>query len=300
MKKSHPEWVLKSVEFDAFGLHVKPTVAYRLMFEYLLRSPSYELARKANMEGLSSADKKILPSDFDQVLKTYELLGDVRFIAPGDWWLTKGIQAFGNASPKPVVRQIYEFDNGPLVDKELLEQQVSTFVDKVRPYEGLRPSLLINIPIGIKKSEAHKYIDQLLNEAKINEVGEADPKLTLVGQRLRTSSLIGGIQLLNRRSAFPDWELWRFGTKFEFSKANSRDLDVKAPRRTTGVSEAVYRETIAKLVRKHLTKYENIAENAARGEFPSDAKVAKVEFDYPALKKRLIKVNQWEKSQKKA
>lgn len=299
MKKSVPLWVLKSVQFDAFGLHVKPTLAYRLMFEYLLRSPSYELARKANMEGLSASEKKILPSDFEQVLQTYELLGDVRFIAPGDWWLTKGIQAFGNASPKPVARQIFEFSNGPLVDKELLNQQVSTFVDNVRPYEGLRQSLLINIPVGIKKSELLKFIDKVLSETKIREGEVETPRLVIEGQRLRVKSLINGIQLLNVRSARPEWELWRIGKKLEYSKANSRELDIKAPRRTMDSSEAVHREALTKTVHKSLMKYERTAENAARGKFPSDAEVAKVEFDYPALKQRLMKVNQWEKSQKK-
>lgn len=300
MKKEYPQWLLKSTQFDAFGLHVKPTVAYRLMFEYLLRSPSYELARKANMEGLSAADKKILPSDFEQVLKIFDLLGDVRFIAPGDWWLTKGIQAFGNASPKPIARKIFEFNDGSEVDQDLLQKQITTFIDKVRPYEGLRQSLLINIPLGIKKSELHKFIDNVLSETKMREAAGIAPKLVIEGQRLRTKSLVNGVQLLNVRAAQPEWELWRIGTKLEYSKANSRELDLKAPRRTMDSSEAVHREALTKTVHKSLMKYERTAENAARGRFPSDAEVAKVEFDYPALKNRLIKVSQWEKSQKKA
>jgi hypothetical protein len=298
MKKSYPSWVLNSIQFDAFGFHVKPTVAYRLMFEYLLRSPSYELARKANMEGLSIADKKILPSDFDQVLKTYKLLGDVRFIAPGTWWLTKGIKAFGNQSPKPEVRKIFEFD-GASVDKKLLDDQLTTFIDKVRPYEGQRKSLLVNIPIGLKKSEVHKYIDALLNEVEPNKEISTSAKLVLEGQRLRVKSLLGGIRLLSMRAAKPDWELWRLGTKLEYSRANSRELDLASPRRTMDSSEAVHREALTKTVHKSLMKYERTAENAARGKFPSDAEVEKVEFDYPALKNRLIKISQWEKSQKR-
>jgi len=39
------------------------------MLKYLRLSPTYELARKARTSNLTSKEKKLLPKDFEQVLK---------------------------------------------------------------------------------------------------------------------------------------------------------------------------------------------------------------------------------------
>ena len=62
-----------------------------LMLEFLRISPSYELARKDRNEGLSAEDRLSLPSDYQEVLKTYDEFGDVRKIPFETWWTTTGI-----------------------------------------------------------------------------------------------------------------------------------------------------------------------------------------------------------------
>lgn len=77
MDKRQLPWVLRGSDFSKKDWHVAYTAGFQLMFEFLRISPSYELARKQRTRGLSQREVASLPGDFDQVLKTYDLIGDV-------------------------------------------------------------------------------------------------------------------------------------------------------------------------------------------------------------------------------
>ena len=87
MNRTRLPWTLRGSDFSQAGWHSEPTTAYQLMFEFLLLSPSYELARRARSGQLTAADRTRLPADFKQVLATYDLLGDVNGILFRQWWL---------------------------------------------------------------------------------------------------------------------------------------------------------------------------------------------------------------------
>jgi hypothetical protein len=73
---------------------------------------------------------------------------------------------------------------------------------------------------------------------------------------------------------------------------------VDAPRKAEKLGEAYDREMMTKIVSRALNKYELIAENAARGRFPSEASVEKMDFDYLSLAKRIRQKNRWEEKRK--
>jgi len=88
------------------------------------------------------------------------------------------------------------------------------------------------------------------------------------------------------------------GTQVEYSKIYAAQLTVDAPRKAEKLGEAYDREMMTKIVSRALNKYEAIAENAARGRFPSEDPVEKMVFDYPALAKRIRQKNRWEQKRK--
>lgn len=76
------------------------------MFEFLRLSPSYEMARREAQERLSAADRGLLPRDFEEVRRTYALLGNVQNVIFRTWWLERGLRIFGNAAAKPQVHEL--------------------------------------------------------------------------------------------------------------------------------------------------------------------------------------------------
>ncbi len=88
-------WGVTTSDLAKEGWHVDEHYAHMFFFNYLRFSPSYLLARKANTTGLSLADKKSLPKDFDQVLKTYDLLGDVHNTLFRYWWQRMDMKSLG-------------------------------------------------------------------------------------------------------------------------------------------------------------------------------------------------------------
>jgi hypothetical protein len=292
-------WKLRASDFNQPGWHTRPTVAYELMFEYLRLSPSYELARKANQEGLSDEDKKNLPADFDKVLKTYKLLGDVQKILFRYWWVERGLRIFGNPYKKPKVHLISDIQNGKELTARDVASDLDIYLQGARTEEGLERTLLIALPVGLKKTEYKKQIEKILAELK-DETKEAESKIRLHGQRLRAPVLFKGLRLLWFKAAKPKWAAWRLGAHSRFSDSYSKELDVTNTRRLDRESTEIYdRLMMTKITTRALKKYEAIAENAARGKFPCEDPVEQLDFNYPALAKRIKAKNKWEANAKK-
>ena len=269
------------------------------MFAFLRVSPSYELARKEREEGLTEEEKRGLPADFEEVRKTYALLGDVQRTLFRAWWLKRGLKAFGNPHTKPRVHEIAALENSADKSVEHLRQPLEDYLGETRRDEGLGPALLVSIPLGRRKGEILTQISRLLDRYSQIEVATAKkPTLHLRGQRLRAKSLFTGLRLLWFRAAKPKWELWRLGAQARLSETYSKVLDPTAGRRVKDVIEQTDRDMMTKITYRALNKFEAIAENAARGRFPCDEPVEKAFFDYPLIAKRIQRNNAWEKKEK--
>lgn len=297
--KTQP-WRLRGNDFSQVGWHTRPTVGYQLMFEFLRISPSYELARIANTTGLTPAQQAKLPSDFDRVMQLYELLGDVQNILFRSWWLRKGLKAFGNPYSKPKVHKISLLSPERDIGVEDVRDELSYFLSDTRRDEGLAPSLLISVPLGGNRADVLRQIKALLEQQSSESFSvELDkPKLRLMGQRLHATALFTGVRLLWFKSAKPKWENWRLGAFAKLSPSYSPVLDPKASRSTHSSVEQVDRTIMGKITSRALRRFENIAENAARGEFPSDKPVECSPFFYSEISKRIQRKNHWEKFEK--
>lgn len=292
-------WVLRGGDFSKPGWNTQPTAAYQLMFEFLRISPSYELARKERNVGLSKSERASLPNDFDQVLKTYDLIGDVNCVLFRTWWLKRGLKVFGNPYSKPDVHEIAVMSAGSDMDiKKVLSSLQTDFSDKRRD-EGLVASLLISLPLDLKTTEILRKVRKLLNAYKVRDVDTpTPPKIKLMGKRFHANPTFKGLRLLWFKAAKPSWELWRLGAKAQLSDSYSKVLDSAAPRKARDAIEMDDRITMGKITFRAVHRFEHIAENAARGRFPCADSVAMSKYDYSEIAQRLLRHSKWVKNQK--
>lgn len=299
MKATKLPWTLRGTDFSAIGWHAEPTAAYQLMFEFLRVSPSYELARKARLKCLTKEDRKSLPRDFDLVLATYDLIGDVNCKLFRQWWLDRGLHVFGNPHTKPKLHEIALMRHGAETDSKMIASMIDDQFVELRQSEGLSASLIISIPLALKRSEILRRMRNLLDQYRDRDIGEqVQPKIKLMGKRFHANAMYKGLRLLWFKAAKPKWELWRLGAKAELSDSYSKILNPSAPRRTQDAIEMDDRIIMSKITFRALQRYELIAENAARGKFPCVEPVEKVNFNYPEISHRLLKHSRWVKDYK--
>lgn len=299
MAKFIKPWSARGRDFSQPGLFAEASVAYQLLFEFLRVSPSYELARKANQEGLSKEDKKLLPNDFEQVLKTYELLGDVQKIIFRDWWLSRGIKAYGNPYSKPKVHEVIKLQRGSYETLDIIQDDLDRYLNVTRREEGFTPTALVSIPIGRTRREILRQINKLLDGYSVEKLPtEKKPILKISAKRIHTKALMKSLSLIWLKSASPKMEEWRLGVHARVSETYSSLFDPKGPRKVKDPQEAVDRALLTKMTSRALEKGKCIAENAARGKFPSQDSVQILNFDYPQLALRIRAKNRWEKSER--
>ena len=298
MAKTKLPWKLRATDYSTPGWHVRPTVGFELMFEFLRLSPSYELARQEAGGRLSDEDQQRLPSDFDEVRKVYALLGDLQAVLFRTWWLQRGLRVFGNPAAKPRVHEICVLPGGQDFAAGDVMPNMDRYLEEGRRDEGLVGALVVALPLGVRKADVMSQVSLMLDRHAEAGIRADKAILSLQGQRLRAKVLFNGIRLLWIRAARPKWELWRLGAKARLSPTYSGVLNPEAPRKVADDQEMIDREMMSKIASRALAKYEAIAENAARGRFPSDLPVSQAPFDYPQLAKIIQRKNTWEAREK--
>jgi hypothetical protein len=293
IRKRFP-WTTKTDDFSVPGLHSKPSAAYFLMIRALRISPSYELARKVRAGEITSAEKKKLPKDFDQVLATYDLIGDIDKIIFRYWWLKRGIAIFGTPYNEPQLGVIDIFSAGQEIDFADLNKRVKKNLQKERAFEGSPPTILLTIPLNLEKTAIIRKIKFLLKEIHIElPKTPAEPLIKLMHKRLNRKATEKGLNLLYRKSANPEMELWRLGARAKISETYSPVLDYKGPRKPKDATEISDRIILSKITHRTLKRFEFIVENAARGKFPCDDPIEIIEFNYQVVKEKHESFNKW-------
>ena len=292
-------WKLSTKGISRDGWHVDEHYAHMFFFYYLRFSPSYALARKANTTGLSAADKKNLPKDFKQVLKTYRLLGDVHKTLYRYWWQRNGHEVFGVPYVKPIA-QIISVVNGSSEPIKRYEEDLNNFLTNERQKREQSASLILSVPIDNNVAQSIKFVKQYLQDHKHlreQDNKEVKPKIKLQGQRFNANALMKGVGLLIYKSIYPEIENWRLGVRVELSPSYSPSLNKDATRRTKNWIEASDRILMGKITYRALHRCKLIAENAARGKFLCVDEIETAPFDFAALN-ALYKENQvWEEKE---
>lgn len=243
-----------------------------MWFEYLALSPSYELARKFRAGELTDADRGKLPADFDTVLAVYDDLGDVQSVSFEQWWLETGIPLFGYQGEKPRVARVSLLKPDTIEPVVKMKSGAQAYVDGAWHQQGQQTTLVLAIPVGLPKAQIAKQVAafvEKLPEAERQTVSRP-PKYQLVKRKLDRDSLFKYIMCMWLRANAPKVALWRIGVHAKVSSTYSGRLDptAKLPRH----QQTDDRNALKILTSRALNRAHMMAENAARGLFPTYVK----------------------------
>lgn len=274
------------------GLWVKQISMYLLWFEYLAVSPSYELARRHRAGERMSSD--VLPADFDRVLSVYDDLGDVQQALFRLWWKDVGLKHFGHQGSPPAVTFVAYAKHHPRKHPDIAEDVVRYF-DEDWIDQGRQRVMLLAVPVGMSEGQINRQIKKQLARVKPERRKLIAPvvQYPLVGQRHHKDALMRYLRMTWLRSAMHRKSLWRAGAQARVSFTYSPVLD---PNMTeVSVEDRFDREMLTIIASRALLRSRMIAENAARGQFPTHQKCdTALEFDFKELRQRIRRRNQWQ------
>lgn len=248
-------------------------VAYALLwFEYLKISPSYELARRHRMGSWTAADEARKPVDFDTVLAVYDDLGDVRSLLFREWWLATAIDHFGFKGATPRVMRLGTARHGADGQAEKLTANSQAYLDKHWIAQGEPTAMMLAIPVELSKAQILKQVSALLEKYAEAHSGSAarPPKYRLISRKLDKNSLFKYLKCVWIKAELPKTALWRIGAHAKVSSTYSGRLDPKAKLSPHHLAED--RNALKIVTSRAISRGILIAENAARGQFPTYAK----------------------------
>jgi hypothetical protein len=265
MKTNTPNKALKPLFADVYvdEVDVLPDWRYHLVVPYMRLSSSH-LAVRDKYRG-EKVDKSAMPKDEELVLQVADGFDVLSVEADDDggdqtqWWERAGKYLYGYQNQIPSVTHLFAEAN------EAMRVRVG----------GLGyPSLALNVPFTLTMTEAISQIRRLF------KIYEQDPKLhfgmdlpdsyiahvKLEPSRLRQDTLVKGVAALTmHREGLP---LWQIGNKLELSLGSV--IDEKLMHTMDQDVLADKKKVLSIMARRLIKTAALVAENAARGRFPSD------------------------------
>lgn len=292
------ELSMRSADFRSAGRHVRMDALFGYWFEFLRLSPSYQLAHRVRTGArLSPAEKKTLPKDFARVLEVYDDFGDVQRAVFRLWWLQRGLQLFGARGEPPSVSGLGIISSSTEQPDRLLCATAKNHLETTWRQQARPDTLFLAIPLTAPRARVIRSIRDLLNTNTATSKDSPPVKYALLKKKTHLSSLKCSMKALWLRAIAPDHSLWRIGAELRISQTFSSEVDPRAKRGTADTTYA--RKILAILTSRALSNGVRIAENAARGIFPSNAKCPNaMKFDPEEFHNILKASSAWHKAEK--
>ncbi|MBU3576241.1 hypothetical protein [Polynucleobacter sp. UK-Mo-2m-Kol15] len=275
-----------------------------LMVEFLRISPSYALAHEIRTKKIApskqaplilklyrdtdkpltkQAERDVI-SDFARVLSTYDEYGDIFQCSFEEWWANRGLAMYGSPHNKPIVKKIAGISQGELYEP-LFGRALEHYFNKQRAGEGNPPALLLAVPLGQPKRQLLAYISKLIDAEAVPLPSKSQRAIKpLVAKRLRSAPLFIMLRILMARAQYPEIPLWRIGKHAGVSQKYAQTEITLNKKRLQDADAKIH---LSILTSRYLLKAKCVAEQAARGQFPSSSKLVLPTFDLDAIFKRL-------------
>lgn len=273
---------------------------YPRFLDFLQISPSYRLAHLLATDRLKRK-RLALPADFSVVEQTYAAFGDVTRTYFWDWWLKAAQYQFG-VSLKPEAKVLLKLDlkHEPSADDiEKAKSELSDYLYVDRPAQGNQALMVIALPVHTDRKTMLKAFERLLDEnygSQQKPVGVAP--YSIIRNKMRESTLKVALKVLRARAALPNERLFVIGNRTNVSPAQAT-TDLK--QRTRG-EDSDKRKKMEILTSRHLHRAYLLAENAARGRFPSLDPLPndphRPSFDYKQLQSQFKEYLKWGEAEK--
>lgn len=252
------------IEQDDRKLSLSGIGRTRHWYDALRLSPSYELARQHHA-GTLPADAN-LPADFDAVLAVYGDLGDVTLDI--DEWVDKyAFKAFGRGGEKPSVSSLGVIRYGD----ERTTNRLDDFTASTWIAQGERSTLIAAIPLGMTKAQILAQVAALLDDMQPTDrdTSPVVPKYKVEASPLVRKAAIKYLSCLKLRRRNPKMPLWQIGIKAKLSDTYTGLLK----KSEDGKGTFLERQNLKEMTSRAVSRGHLVAENAARGIFPSYKKL---------------------------
>ena len=275
-----------------------------LMVEFLRISPSYALAHEIRTRKIAPSkqatlilnlykdvDKPLTKQaerdvikDFERVLSTYDEYGDIFHCSFEAWWASEGLAMYGSPYNKPIVKKIAGMSQGEAYEP-LFGRALEHYFNKQRVGEGNPPALLLAVPLGQPKRQLLAHISKLIDDEAVPlPIKSQRAVRPLAAQRLRSAPLFIMLRILMARAQYPDIPLWRIG---KHARVSQKYAETEITLNKKRLQDADAKIHLSILTSRYLLKAKCVAEQAARGQFPSSSKLVLPTFDLDAIFKRL-------------
>jgi hypothetical protein len=224
----------------------EPNIDHLLFYRFLLLSKSYEIAHQVRTKKIKKSDANLI--DIDDVLKTYDLVGNIYETPFQVWWITTGQNIFYDAKPVTKMTLTIDLSKGESYVLERVKKAISdTYaMNQKKPSKGITFEVNKIRPVSL----FHKFE---LVRVKANNVKR---------KAIHTSNWRMAVQV-------------GFGSKY-IQQAVSGFSQVEDGNKI--------REYLGDFVARKLTEAKLIAENAARRKFPSNKSLnTALDFDFQKL-----------------
>jgi hypothetical protein len=249
-RKPLPRRISLGADYERAGLSVKPDLRYDLVCDYLKLSPSYE----AVMRHLAKQKSPYpLPKDSKVVAKVVKDFGEIYKMREADWWEKIGMGLYGISAPLPSVKVAGVLDKQ---NKELKNQW------------GGVDSVVAELPLNLTLPQALKQLRKQLADYQFSAAlsKQTAPIYQLSNSKLRIDTLQNGLTALRLyKKGLP---LWKIGNHLRLIPAQSF---IEAEANELLETELGDRKELLSIAASRLIRCASlVAENAARGRFPSD------------------------------
>lgn len=265
--------------------------SYHLLWHQFLRlSPSYFLAYQVRTgeRRYDPALNQGFPSDFERVLKVYDVFGDVYHLNRDQWIKKIRSELPAPRRSQPKLRVIARYDRREEKPKKKLAAEINNYFAESWMHDGRPNVVLISLPLELPINTA---IDHLREEMQRARTALPLPRkfahtFPLASPRLQERTLLTYLKMLYFHAAVPRAKLWQVGAHAGLlpSAGNKVGLRVKAT--AMNLDE---RNKLAVLASRAHSRSNLVAENAARGLFPSIKPCPNaLPQDWKALQKRIV------------
>ena len=249
-RKSLPRLISLGADYEQAGVSVKSDLRYDLVCDYLKLSPSYE----AVMRHLAKQKSPYpLPKDSKVVAKIVNNFGAIYKMREADWWEKIGMGLYGISAPLPSVKV-----NGVL-DKQNKELK--------NEWRGVN-SVVAELPLNLTPPQALKQLRKQLADYQFSAAlpKQTAPLYQLSNSKLRIDTLQNGLTALRLyKKGLP---LWKIGNDLRLIPAQSF---IESQAGEILEDELGDRKELLSIAASRLIRCAAlVAENAARGRFPSD------------------------------
>lgn len=234
-------------DYEKTGLSAATSWKYELVVDYLKASPSYGAISRLLKKGINP--NKLI-KDGQTIAQVVNDFGPIYKIQELDWWTSYGMHLYGVEKPSQEVRVLGE-----------LNAKTKSLTAKYHSDDYL----VLEIPLSLSITEASKQFKKLATQHNFSNVKPAKvtPKYQLLKSKLSRRTLQLGLDALRQyKNGAP---LWAIGNSLKLNLNQCFDPKYEAMEKYS-YNKELLGIAASKLIRTAAL----VAENAARGRFPSN------------------------------